>query len=119
MELGVRELLTIATVVSGIAATWGLVKSQLGRALNDLTSLAREIQTLETKTEDYVAKQEVLESKLDVISNILSPDNQERRAREIELVQNKIKHMKEVYGLLYEEVEKIKLMHNGKHPKIV
>jgi len=36
MELGVRELLTIATVIGGIAATWGLVRSQLGRAVQDL-----------------------------------------------------------------------------------
>jgi predicted RNase H-like nuclease (RuvC/YqgF family) len=119
MELGVRELLTIATVVSGIAATWGLVKSQLGRALNDLSSLTKEIQTLETKVEDYIANQEVLESRMDVISDILSPDNLERRAREIEKISENLSAAKELYKLLYDEVEKIKLMHNGKHPKIV
>ena len=118
MELGVRELLTIATVIGGIAATWGLVRSQLGRAVQDLLKVTQEIQNLESKTENYIASQEVLESRVKVITDILSPNNLEKRSRELEYLAGRVEKLDDLFKYAISEVDKLKSMHNGKHPPV-
>ena len=49
MELGPRELLTFATVLSGLAVTWGMVRQQLKSAEEKFHEISQELHEIQKR----------------------------------------------------------------------
>lgn len=81
MELGPRELMTLGTVLSGLAATWGMVRSQLGRARDDLNTITKELAQLNQRLDIVESTEAVQNNKLDVHATINSVASLDKRAR--------------------------------------
>jgi len=111
MELGVRELMTIATVLSGLAATWGLVRGQIARLLEDLTKANDSITTLYTRLDQMESSDSVQKHQIGIIASMLSPEQREQRARELESLQHKVSSIRR-------DCDTLMSSHNGSHPYI-
>ena len=81
MELGPRELMTLVTVLSGLAATWGMVRTQLGRAREDLNAITKELAQLNQRLDIVESTEAVQNNKLDVHATINSVASLDKRAR--------------------------------------
>ena len=57
MELGAKELMTIGTVLCGLAATWGMVKGQIGRLMDDLGSVKKELEGVQSRLDSTEASE--------------------------------------------------------------
>ena len=81
MELGAREMMTIGTVLAGAAATWGVVKSQLARARDDLDEVQKELAQINQRLDIVESTEAVQNNKLDVHATINSVASLDKRAR--------------------------------------
>ena len=111
MELGARELMTIATVLSGLAATWGLVRGQIARLLEDLAKANDSIATLYTRLDQMESSDSVQKHQIAVIASMLSPNQREQRARELEALQHKFEAVRR-------DTDVLLAAHNGSHPYV-
>ena len=108
MELGARELLTFATVLAGLASTWAVVRTKLGNCMDEIAELKSELQGAIHRADRESADQSVIEAKVKVLADILSPSNLRVQNREIANV------MATVDGLR-DEVKALRAIHNGTH----
>tara|TARA_Y100000385_G_C12761829_1_gene495421 strand:- start:264 stop:599 length:336 start_codon:yes stop_codon:yes gene_type:complete len=111
MELGARELMTIGTVLCGLAATWGMVKGQIGRLMDDLMKANKELEVIQTRLDSSEAGEAVMKHQLSILGSMLSPDNQENKAREVEGLTHRCNSLRR-------DVDVLMKTHNGKHPPI-
>lgn len=111
MELGVREMMTLGTVLCGLAATWGMVRSQLGRARDDLDAIIKELAQLNQRLDLVESTEAVQNNKLDVHATINSVASLDKRARfEASMAARTAD--------LERRVSALGSMHNGSHPSV-
>ena len=108
MELGARELLTFATVLGGLASTWAVVKTKLGNCLEEIAELKSELQHALHSADREASAQSVLEQKVKVLADILSPSNLAIQNRQLATVIATVEAIKD-------EVKTLRAMHNGAH----
>tara|TARA_R110002051_G_scaffold16776_1_gene50187 strand:- start:456 stop:791 length:336 start_codon:yes stop_codon:yes gene_type:complete len=111
MELGARELMTVGTVLCGLAATWGMVKGQIGRLMDDLGKANKELEIIQGRLDSSEAGEAVMKHQLGVLGSMLSPDNQESRAREAEALHHRV-------NALRRDCDTLMSTHNGVHPPV-
>ncbi len=111
MELGARELLTFATVLAGLATTWGVIRATVARIQDDLKGIQEEIQTLNIRLDKTESGDAVMKHQISVIGGILSPSNLENTAREAEALTNRMNACRR-------DVDTLMHMHNGKHSPV-
>ena len=108
MELGAKELMTIGTVLCGLAATWGMVKGQIGRLMDDLGSVKKELEGVQSRLDSTGASEAVMKHQLGVLGSMLSPDQRERSARETEALHHRV-------NALRRDCDTLMTSHNGSH----
>ncbi len=111
MELGLRELLTIGTVLAGLGGTWAVIKSTVARIQEDLKGIQDEIQSLNIRLDNTESGDAVMKHQISVIGGILSPGNLESTAREAEALTNRMNACRR-------DVDTLMHMHNGKHMSV-
>ena len=112
MELGTRELLTFATVLSGLAASWQLVKSQLANQAIQITKLAKKLASNDTRQDALEADRAVIQNQIKTIAGILAPTNLRNQSERDGAIEERLKSLER-------EVAAQRHLHNSKHPKIV
>jgi len=112
MELGPRELLTFATVLSGLAATWGLVRAQINRLNDEYAALRKEIDGMHTRIDKAESFSAVTEHQLHVIAQIISP---ERLRIQAEKEASFMSEVREKLSALELEANRMHSMHNSVH----
>ena len=110
LELGPRELLTLGTVLAGLAATWGVLKATIKSIVGQVDDIKSDVTKIYQQVDDQEADQAVIKNSIKIISqDILSPQilkaQSERDGRNEERIRN-----------LEEQLSRIHSMHNGKHP---
>lgn len=111
MELGPRELLTFGTVLSGLAATWGMVRQQISRVLEDISAIKSELADLNSRLDRSESTTAVFEHQIKVLGSILSPNDLKQQNREIADLQARLR-------VAEERISQQSRMHNGKHPPV-
>ena len=109
MELGARELMTIGTVLTGLAATWGMVRQQITRVMEDISSIKDELADLNTRLDQAESATAVFQHQITVLGGILSPEHLRQQHRELANLEARL-HVAE------QRIENNAKMHNGKHP---
>tara|TARA_R110000824_G_scaffold293223_2_gene481570 strand:+ start:6129 stop:6473 length:345 start_codon:yes stop_codon:yes gene_type:complete len=109
IALDARMLIQLAAVLASLSGAWMLVRTQVKNLLKSRDEMKQNIQEIYNKLDKVEAGDAVKSSQIKVLAHILSPDNLERRNREL--------------GRLITEIEDVKVrvtsverMHNGKHP---
>ena len=74
LELGPRELLTLGTVLAGLAATWGVLKATIKSIVGQLNDIKSDVTKIYQQVDNQEANQAVLQNSIKIISqDILSP----------------------------------------------
>lgn len=111
MEFGARELLTFATVLAGLAGTWAVIKSTVARIQEDLKGVLKEIASLNIRLDATESGDAVMKHQVKTLGGMLSPNNMESRARELEALQYRV-------NALRRDTDNLMSIHNGSHPTI-
>jgi uncharacterized protein (DUF3084 family) len=69
LELGPRELVTLGTVLAGLAATWGVLKTTIRGMVTDLDEYKQELNDIATRLDKAEAKMAVAISSIDIVSS--------------------------------------------------
>ena len=113
LELGPRELLTLGTVLAGLAATWGVLKATIKSIVGQVDDIKSDVTKIYQQVDNQEATQAVLQNSIKIISqDILSPQilktQSERDGRNEERIR-----------MLEERMNRMVSMHNGKHPPTI
>jgi len=111
VELGTRELMTIGTVVCGLDATWGMVRQQITRVLEDILRIQKELENLNTRLDTAESNTAVFQHQLTVLGGILSPDHLRQQHRELASLTARL-------NVAEQRIENNAKMHNGVHPPV-
>ena len=110
LELGPRELVTLGTVLAGLAATWGVLKATIRSIVQQLDVVRTNLTEIFTRIDKVEARQAVAISSIDTMANdILSPQILKERSERDGAVEVSLKNL-EI------EIERLYRMHNGHHP---
>ena len=112
LELGPRELVTLGTVLAGLAATWGVLKTTIRGMVTDLDEYKQQLNDLNTRLDKVEAKMAVAISSIDVMANdILSPQILKKQSERDGAVEERLRSLEK-------QTDKIQSMHNGAHPPV-
>ena len=112
LELGPRELVTLGTVLAGLAATWGVLKTTIRGMVNDLEEYNQELNDIATRLDKAEAKMAVAISSIDVMANdILSPQILKKQSERDGAVEERLRSLEK-------QADKLQSMHNGSHPPV-
>ena len=112
MELGLRELITIGTVVITIASSFVMVKAKTEKLAEELVRIAKELSDIHSRIDSVEAQLGVLKHQSNIIGGILSPTNLKNNHQEIA-------SLKEITKNNTRDIDYLKNMHNGKHPSVL
>lgn len=106
-----RMLLQLAAVLASLSGAWAVVRAQV-RALTKLQQeLKDDVTDIYTSLDRVRSSEAVKTSQIKVLGDILSPNNLEKRSRELGAILKQI-------DMLESKVQDIERMHNGKHPHL-
>ena len=112
LELGPRELVTLGTVLAGLAATWGVLKTTIRSMVNDLEEYKQALNDIATRLDKAEAKMAVAISSIDIMSNdILSPQILKKQSERDGAVEERLRSLEK-------NIDKFSNMHNGSHPPV-
>ena len=112
LELGPRELVTLGTVLAGLAATWGVLKTTIRSMVTDLDEYKQELNDIATRLDKAEAKMAFAISSIDIMSNdILSPQILKKQSERDGAVEERLRSLEK-------NIDKFNSMHNGSHPPV-
>ncbi len=113
LELGPRELLTLGTVLAGLAATWGVLKATIKSIMSQVSDIKIDITKIYQQVDNQEADQAVIKNSIKVISqDILSPQILKSQSERDGRNEARI-HM------LEDRMNRLASMHNGDHPPTI
>lgn len=110
LELGPRELVTLGTVLTGLAATYGVLKTTIRGMVEQMSELKDEMSVINTRLDKVEARQAVALASIDTMArDILSPQILKQQSERDGAVATRLKDLER-------EVDRLYSMHNGSHP---
>ena len=109
IALDSRMLLQLAAVLASLSGAWMLVRTQVRNLIASREEMKKNIAEIYTILDQVQAGEAVKTNQLETISKILSPDNLERRNRELGII------LSDMNDLKY-RMQGVERMHNGTHP---
>tara|TARA_R110000824_G_scaffold381696_1_gene574559 strand:- start:28 stop:387 length:360 start_codon:yes stop_codon:yes gene_type:complete len=110
VELGPRELLTLGTVLAGLAATWGVLKATIKSIVSQVDDIKSDVTKIYQQVDNQEASQAVMKNSIKIISeDILSPQILKAESERDGMIEARLK-------ILEERIARLTAMHNGIHP---
>ena len=110
LELGPRELVTLGTVLAGLAATWGVLKATIRSIIKQLDAMKENLTEIFTRIDKVEARQAVALSSIDVMAkDILSPQILKERSERDGAIEMRL-------AAIEKDLDRFYRMHNGTHP---
>jgi len=109
IALDSRMLLQLAAVLASLSGAWMLVRTQVRNLIASREEMKKNIAEIYSVLDLVQAGEAVKTNQLETISKILSPDNLERRNRELGVLLSDISDLKH-------RMQSVEQMHNGDHP---
>ena len=110
LELGPRELVTLGTVLTGLAATYGVLKTTIRGMVVQMSELKDEMSSINTRLDKVEARQADALASIDTMArDILSPQILKQQSERDGAVATRLKDLER-------EVDRLYSMHNGSHP---
>ena len=111
IALASRMLLQLAAVLASLSGAWMLVRTQVRNLIASREEMKKNIAEIYGILDKVQAGEAVKANQLKTISKILSPDNLEKRNRELGGLLSEI-------GDLKHRMKSVEQMHNGEHPSV-
>ena len=110
LELGPRELVTLGTVLTGLAATYGVLKTTIRGMVVQMSELKDEMSSINTRLDKVEARQAVALASIDTMArDILSPQILKQQSERDGAVATRLKDLER-------DVDRLYSMQNGSHP---
>ena len=112
LELGPRELLTLGTVLTGLAATYGVIKTTIKSLSGQIEEIKELDLDVQKRVDNMEAHQAVIQNRLDIMCNeILAPQILKKQSERDGSIDTRLNNIEIQIDRLYK-------MHNGKHPSV-
>ena len=109
LEIGPKELLTLGVLVSSIAGSAAVVKQSLKQHSEKINQLAKQLTTIHSRLDSEENKSSVSEHRLNILAEILNPNNLEKHAIKIAKLEEQVLALAKAADQQYK-------LHNGQHP---
>ena len=107
MELDARLLLTAGGMIVSIASAAAIVRQKLTSVVEQLVDIEKRLRVLDQR----VDKSELTDQRVEVLSNMLSPERREILHRNLAMMEVKL-------AACENEIMHLRTMHNHRHPVI-
>jgi len=111
MEIGAREAFQFLSVIAALAGAFAVCRSQLARVVEDLKGLISSMHSVEQRLDDGQASMAVFKAQIEILGEINSPGNLERRHTSAGLAEARLQAVQA-------RVEELVKQHNGSHPVV-
>ena len=95
MELDLRLLLTIGGLLCSIIAAAAIAKHQIASLVERIAEIQKQINTVDLRLDKNDTETSNLKRTIDVLGEILSPANLERRTHAMAQLEAKLEHLKQ------------------------
>jgi len=111
MELDARLIITLAGMLISVVTSFIVVRQKVSEIESDLREAIQKLSKLDSRLDRNDNATDLIGQRMEVISKMMSPESRETLHRSLE-------RMEVTISILQKEVEALKKMHNGKHPKL-
>ena len=93
--LGLRELITLITVVGGGYATVRVIETKISRIIEDISEVRSRLKSGDDRLDTVETGKGVTENQVGTFKDMLSPSERDKRSRELADMQRRIIHIEE------------------------
>lgn len=111
MELDARMIITIAGMAASVVTSFIVVRQKVSELDQNLKDAASKLAKLDARLDRNDNATDLVGQRMDVVSGMMSPEAREKLHRSLERLDVSILN-------LQRDVDSLKKMHNGKHPKL-
>ena len=111
MELDARLIITLAGMLISVVTSFIVVRQKVSEIESDLREAIQKLSKLDSRLDRNDNATDLISQRMEVIRKMMSPESRETLHRSLE-------RMEVTISILQKEVEALKKMHNGKHPKL-
>ena len=111
MELDARLLITLGGMLISVITSFIVVRQKVSELEQNLKDSIQKLSKLDSRLDRNDNATDLVGQRMDVISGMMSPDAREKLHRSLERMDVSI-------TALRNDVDSLKKMHNGKHPKL-
>ena len=111
MELDARLIITLGGMLISVVTSFIVVRQKVSEIESDLREAIQKLSKLDSRLDRNDNATDLICQRMEVISKMMSPESRETLHRSLE-------RMEVTISILQKDVEALKKMHNGKHPKL-
>ena len=111
MELDARLLITLGGMLISVITSFIVVRQKVTEIESDLRDVIQKLAKLDSRLDRNDNATDLVSQRMEVISSMMNPDAREKLHRSLERMEVSISG-------LQDDVDGLKKMHNGKHPKL-
>ena len=94
MELDVRLMLTVGGMLISVVSAAAIARHQIKNILDTLGKDAASLKSLDRRVDTIEADNETTKHRLNIFASMFSPDNMEKKAREVERIKTEVEYLK-------------------------
>ena len=111
MEIDARMIITIAGMAASVITSFIVVRQKVSELEQNLKDAVQKLSKLDSRLDRNDNATDLVGQRMNVISGMMSPEAREKLHRSLERMDISISG-------LQDDVDSLKKMHNGKHPKL-
>jgi|TARA_R110000824_G_scaffold176175_1_gene355005 predicted RNase H-like nuclease (RuvC/YqgF family) len=111
MEIDARMIITIAGMAASVITSFIVVRQKVSELEQNLKDAVQKLSKLDSRLDRNDNATDLVSQRMNVISGMMSPEAREKLHRSLERMDISISG-------LQDDVNSLKKMHNGKHPKL-
>ena len=109
LAIDARMLIQMGAVLASLSGAWVLVRTQVRGLIKSRDEMKENLNEIYNKLDKVEAAEAVKSTQIKTIASILSPDNLEKRNREMGSIVSEL-------ARINKRLDRVDTMHNGTHP---
>ena len=109
LTIDTRMLVQMGAVLASLSGAWMLVRTQVRGLLKSRDEIKENLAEIYNKLDKVESAEAVKSTQIKTIASILSPDNLEKRNREMGSIVSEL-------ARINKRLDRVDTMHNGTHP---
>ena len=109
LAIDARMLIQMAAVLASLSGAWVLVRTQVRGLIKSRDEMKENLNEIYNKLDKVESAEAVKSTQIKTIASILSPDNLEKRNREMGSIVSEL-------ARINKRLDRVDTMHNGTHP---
>ena len=110
LAIDARMLIQMGAVLASLSGAWVLVRTQVRGLIKSRDEMKENLNEIYNKLDKVESAEAVKSTQIKTIAAILSPDNLEKRNREMGSIISEL-------ARINKRLDRVDTMHNGTHPK--